>query len=244
MLSWCYSAMFPLSFSPSDSLQIGDPVHRNIFPAMCMVTYCDNSQSICCSFAFRHPPWLTWVLSGQIGRIIPQRKYNEITKLRQWWQRKLKKSKRLNKQNNNSACASRFSVHLLAVPSNYDVKWPNFKLPSLYNYDVKRPIFKFTWERERQDDKFYWYWISVWTRTRSPLFSSNLISLLLSNRATWNNYENVWKVVFGHFSSQKGTGTEMRPAIVSGIVIGFVPVSYWPMFSPVLCIRPRSLCES
>ena len=122
MLSRCYSAQcFLCHFLPmiSVSLQIGDPVHRNTFPAMCMVTYCDNSQSNCCSFAFRHPPWLTWVLSGQIGRIIPQRKYNEITKLRQWWQRKLKKSKRLNKQNNNSACASRFSVHLLAVPSSY-----------------------------------------------------------------------------------------------------------------------------
>ena len=28
-------------------------------------------------------------------------------------------------------------------------------LPSLHNYDVKLPDFKFTWERERQADKFY-----------------------------------------------------------------------------------------
>ena len=28
-------------------------------------------------------------------------------------------------------------------------------LPSLHNYDVKWPNFKFTWERERQADKFY-----------------------------------------------------------------------------------------
>ena len=28
-------------------------------------------------------------------------------------------------------------------------------LPSLHNYDVKCPNFKFTWERERQGDKFY-----------------------------------------------------------------------------------------
>ena len=27
-----------------------------------------------------------------------------------------------------------------------------------------------------------------------------------------------------------GTGAEMRPAIVSGIVTGDVPVSYWPIF--------------
>ena len=184
MLSRCYSTMFPLPFSPNDSLQIGDPVHRNIFPAICMVTYCDNSQSNCCSFAMwrcllHHPPWLTWVLNGQMGRILPQGKYNEITKLRQWWQRKLKKSKRLNKQNNNSARASRFFFTFPCRPFQPRVKWPNFK---------------FTWERERQDHKFYW--ISVWTRTRSPLVSSNLISLLLSKWATWNNYENVWKVVY------------------------------------------------
>ena len=29
-------------------------------------------------------------------------------------------------------------------------------LPSLHNYDVKWPNFKFTWERERQGDKFYY----------------------------------------------------------------------------------------
>ena len=41
---------------------------------------------------------------------------------------------------------------------------------SLYNYDVKWPNFKFTWERERQGNKFT---ISVWIRAQSPLFSSN-----------------------------------------------------------------------
>ena len=29
-------------------------------------------------------------------------------------------------------------------------------LPALQNYDVKWPNFKFTWERERQGDKFYY----------------------------------------------------------------------------------------
>ena len=29
----------------------------------------------------------------------------------------------------------------------------------------------------------------------------------------------------------KQTGAKMRPAIVSGIVIGDAPVSYWPIFS-------------
>ena len=35
----------------------------------------------------------------------------------------------------------------------------------------------------------------------------------------------------------------MRPAIVSGIVTGGVPVSYSLIFSLVSCSNPRSLCE-
>ena len=35
--------------------------------------------------------------------------------------------------------------------------------------------------------------ISVWTGARTPLFSSNINSLLLSNRVTWENREMVWK---------------------------------------------------
>ena len=33
-----------------------------------------------------------------------------------------------------------------------------------------------------------------------------------------------------HFRDDKGTGSEMSPAIVSEIVTGDVPVSYWPIF--------------
>ena len=35
-----------------------------------------------------------------------------------------------------------------------------------------------------------------------------------------------------HFRNEKGTGAEMRPAIVSGIVIGDALVSYWLVFLP------------
>ena len=39
---------------------------------------------------------------------------------------------------------------------------------------------------------------------------------------------------------EKGTGAEMRPAIVSGIVTGDVSVSYWPIFfSPSLATVPE-----
>ena len=46
-----------------------------------------------------------------------------------------------------------------------------------------------------------------------------------------------------HFSNEKGTGTEMRPAIVSGLVTGDAPISYWPIFYPVPSNSPRSLCK-
>ena len=42
----------------------------------------------------------------------------------------------------------------------------------------------------------------------------------------------------------KGTGAELCPAIVSGIVIGDEPVSYWLIFSFVPSNSPRSLCEN
>ena len=61
-------------------------------------------------------------------------------------------------------------------------------LLSFHNYDVKLPNIKFTWERERQGDKFY---LSVQTWARSPLFSSSQNPLLLSNRANWDNGEKV-----------------------------------------------------
>ena len=64
----------------------------------------------------------------------------DLMKLRwlQQWERQ--KSTKFNEQNNNSAHASRFFVHSLLSLHNYKVKWPNFE---------------WTWERERQGDKFY-----------------------------------------------------------------------------------------
>ena len=46
-----------------------------------------------------------------------------------------------------------------------------------------------------------------------------------------------------HFRNEKGTGATMCPAIVSGIVTGDAPVSYWAIF-PVPTNSPKSLCES
>ena len=45
-------------------------------------------------------------------------------------------------------------------------------------------------------------------------------------------------------NAEKGTGAEMRPIIVFGIVTGDAPVSYWPTLSPVPRNSFVSLCES
>ena len=57
-------------------------------------------------------------------------------KLRRWRQEKRQESSRFNEQNNNSA---RFFVYFFAVPAQLRREMTNFK---------------FTWERERQGDKF------------------------------------------------------------------------------------------
>ena len=45
--------------------------------------------------------------------------------------------------------------------------------------------------------------------------------------------------VICHFRNEKGTGVEMHPAIVCGIVTGDMPVSYWLIFSPSLVTVPK-----
>ena len=59
-----------------------------------------------------------------------------------------------------------------------------------------------------------------------------------------DTYYDQWVSHFKIFGHEKGTGTEIRPAIVSGIGIGDALISYWPIFSPVPDNSPRSLCES
>ena len=62
-------------------------------------------------------------------------------------------------------------------------------LPSLQQLRREMTNFELTGERERQGDTF----CSLWTRTRSPLFSSHLTSLLSSNWVTWYKREKVSK---------------------------------------------------
>ena len=55
---------------------------------------------------------------------------------------------------------------------------------------MRWPNFKFFWGREQQLINST---ICVWTRVRTPLFSSSTNSLLLSSWATWDNRKVVWK---------------------------------------------------
>ena len=80
-------------------------------------------------------------------------------------QRALPKSNRSNEQNNNSAHATRFFVHFFTVPAQLRREMTSF-------YGNGKALNSTT--------------ILVWTRARSPLLSSNLNSLLLTNRVTWD----------------------------------------------------------
>ena len=56
---------------------------------------------------------------------------------------------------------------------------------------------------------------------------SKLVNLLYFSKGNKNKYFAVTSLTcFRHFKDEKGTGAEMCPAIVSGIVIGDAPISY------------------
>ena len=61
------------------------------------------------------------------------------------------------------------------------------------------------------------------------------------NRPSSSKFQNTMTIY--HFRNDKGTGAEMRPAIVSGMVTGDAPASYWSIFLPVPSNCPRGLCE-
>ena len=63
-------------------------------------------------------------------------------------------------------------------------------LQSRNNYDVKWRNFRVFWGRKRQGDKFYHLCLNSGA---APLFSSTINPPLLSNWATWDNHEMVWK---------------------------------------------------
>ena len=46
-----------------------------------------------------------------------------------------------------------------------------------------------------------------------------------------------------HFVNERGNGAEICPAVVSGIVTGDAPVSYWPIFPPFLVTVPKAFAK-
>ena len=73
-----------------------------------------------------------------------------------------------------------------ALPVHHAFLYISFS--SLYNYDVKWPNFKFTWERERQGDKFYHLCLNSGA---VPSLRSSINFLLLSDRVNCDNPEKV-----------------------------------------------------
>ena len=99
----------------------------------------------------------------------------DLTKLRRRWQGERQKSNSFNEQNNSCTCVTLFCT-FLSCPCT-TTTW-NDEILSLL---------------ENGNDKAINSNISVWIRARSPLFNSNRNSLLLSNRANWDNREKVLK---------------------------------------------------
>ena len=75
----------------------------------------------------------------------------------------------------------------------------------------------------------------------NPVATSELPEV---NEPDKSRQEGEVKFLIGQFRNEKRTGAEMRHAVVSGVVTGHVPVSYWLIFYPVPSNSPRSLCES
>ena len=65
--------------------------------------------------------------------------------------------------------------------------------------------------------------MSVWTQVRPPLFSSYINSLILSNRATWDNREMVWKDAESIWFFQRGFHGRSRPKGIL-VTLSFVRV--------------------
>ena len=102
---------------------------------------------------------------------------------------KLRRRRQRERQKKTTTTNNRISEQKATLHVHHTFLY--ISLQSLHN-DVKWPNFKFTWERGRQGDKFY-HLCQNSGRVRSPLFSSNPNSLLLSNWASWNNHGKKWK---------------------------------------------------
>ena len=75
------------------------------------------------------------------------------------------------------------------------------------------------------------------------LVYSMFVHFCFSSLLSWLHQGLVWSSI-GQFRREKGTGAELRPALVSGNVTGDELVSYWSIFCVVPSDSPRSLFET
>ena len=144
------------------SRRVNEAVHIMRFISMWRSVYPCMSLSIACSISMG---------SDNTARSM-QWIIRDLTKLRRRRQGTSKKNNRFNLMSKTTTLHVHHAflyISLLSLHNN-DVKWPHF---------------------EYGNDKAINSTISVWTRARPPLFSSNQNSLLLSNRANSDNRENV-----------------------------------------------------
>ena len=64
---------------------------------------------------------------------------------------------------------------------------------------------------------------------------------MLCSIAPWDGFGDAIALSIRHLRNERGTGDELCPASVSGVVTEHAPVSYWPIFFPVPSNGPRSL---
>ena len=146
------------------SRRVNEAVHIMRLISMWRSVYPCISLSIACSISMGSDNTarsMQWII-------------RDLTKLRRRRQGERQKNNRFNEQNNNPARASRLFCTFLCCTCT-TTTWNDHTL-SLLDYG---------------NDKTINSTISVWTRARPPLFSSNQNSLLLSNRANSDNRENV-----------------------------------------------------
>ena len=78
-------------------------------------------------------------------------------------------------------------------------------------------------------------------QVKKSLIEHSTKKILLIQKVTYECFAKLQSYLGGihHFRSEKRTGAEMPHAIVSGIVAGEAPISYWPFFPASLETVPK-----
>ena len=205
------SDLFSLQFYPADSLSIFEIFGHNRYrPPFfhCSYGYYFFLFELSKIFVDKHVTPLASIrrLRNSHDIVDVNSFIRDLTKLR--WRRKRQRHRQraIGLVSKTTTLHVYYAFLYISLPSlhDYDVKWPNFIIRVFEDWNGK--AINST--------------IPVWTRVWPPLFSSNLNPLLLSNWATWDNLEMVWKDAKSIF--QQGFHGHRRCRIVRFLL------SYWP----------------